>query len=120
MGLDIYFFAADKGADMQDEKTETTEIHYWRKHNRLMDAMSEVVGESIENCTYYPLTADHLYELERRILDPEIQLGDNVSGFFWGGDYPYDEETKNDDLEAVAKALQAIADGQDVYFWAWW
>ena len=120
MGLDIYFFSSEKGADPQAEDSPLNELHYWRKHNRLMGAMSEVIGESIENCEHYLLTADHLYELEKRILDPEIQLGSNVSGFFWGGEYPYDEETKADDLEAVAKAQKAIADGLDVYFWAWW
>ncbi|MFN3898903.1 MAG: hypothetical protein ACK4ML_00870 [Alishewanella aestuarii] len=120
MGLDIYFVKRSQNTPQVEEGDDTEIIHQWRKHNRLMDAMAHIYGEPIENCQDYPVTTDVLDQLEARINDPDIQLGDNVDGFFWGREYDYDDDMKQDDLEAVAKAREVIANGEYVFFHAWW
>lgn len=117
MGLDIYFHERMKG---ETDNENAVNIAYWRKHNRLMDAMAQIYGEEIENCEDYQVTGDVLDQLEARIKDPETELGDNVAGFFWGGDYEYDEDLQKEDLEAVAKAREVLARGNEVIFHAWW
>ncbi len=117
MGLDIYFFEKEKQLNEQGQ-TVMTEFAYWRKHNRLMTAIGEVLDESIENCTNYQLTVPALDELIRRANEEE--LGESAEGFFWGSARPYTDEDRENDIDAFTRAKKAIEDGSELFFRAWW
>ena len=131
MGLDMYAFsvsaqdAGDNVVDLVrgDESGNTlinsTELFYWRKFNALHGWMEQLYrnkGGTAEsfNCNTVRLTNADLGKLERDAnnLQP-------VAGFFFGEQAVYPE-----DLESVAafiaKARQAIADGNAVYYDSWW
>lgn len=126
MGLDMYAFAvpAEWAGDTSTDYTpdadrKTTELFYWRKFNALhgwMEKLYRIKGGSKAsfNCTTVRLTNEDLDRLEREAgtLQP-------VEGFFFGEQTIYPE-----DLESVtvfvAKARQALADGQAVYYDSWW
>ncbi len=119
MGLDIYFFEKEKEL-APDGETVRAEFAYWRKHNRLMTAMAQIVGEQIENCKNYPLTVEMLDELIYRANDPEICLAETGQGFFWGGEYEYDDAMREEDVETFEMAKKAIEGGAELSFRAWW
>lgn len=134
MGLDMYAFtvaakdAGDNVVDLEvyDNENNTylidkTEIFYWRKFNALhgwMENLYRLKGgvKEIFNCTTVRLDAKDLDRLE-------MDTGNNklvpINGFFFGEQTIYPE-----DLESVtafiAKAREALADGQAVYYDSWW
>jgi hypothetical protein len=130
MGLDMYAFsvaAADAGDNVVDLETnygtdnevEKTELFYWRKFNALhgwMERLYRTKGGSKAsfNCTTVRLTSEDLDRLER-----EASTLQPVEGFFFGEQTIYPE-----DLESVAtfiaKAREALADGNAVYYDSWW
>ena len=112
MGLDIYFNAR------KTEHHEPEEIAYWRKHNRLMGAVSKVLGVELENCVDYTLTVDHLDQLID--LATNHDLHEPTSGFFWGSPSPYYDEDREGDLFRFNKAKALIEEGYEVTFYAWW
>lgn len=117
MGLDMWFFAEPK--DPQKE-----EVHYWRKHNALhawfakravKDKLVENEGEF--NCVDLPITEELLNELELVIRRGELVP---TGGFFFG---PTDYDPKDDmeeDLKAIAKAREVLADGRKCWYSSWW
>lgn len=133
MGLDMYAFtvaAKDAGDNVVDLKRyddddkelfDKEKLFYWRKFNALhgwMENLYRLKGGTKEsfNCTTVRLDAKDLDRLE-------IDTGNNklvpVNGFFFGEQTIYPE-----DLESVtvfiAKAREALADGQAVYYDSWW
>lgn len=134
MGLDMYAFtvsAKDAGDNVVDlkrydendvhETISSTEIYYWRKFNALHGWMENLYrlkgGTAVSfNCNTVRLDAKDLDRLE-------MDTGNNklvpVNGFFFGVTeiYPEDLESVAD---FVAKARQALADGQAVYYDSWW
>lgn len=133
MGLDMYAFtvaAKDAGDNVVDLKRyddddkelfDKEELFYWRKFNALhgwMENLYRLKGGTKEsfNCTTVRLDAKDLDRLE-------MDTGNNklvpVNGFFFGEQTIYPE-----DLESVtvfiAKAREALADGQAVYYDSWW
>lgn len=134
MGLDMYAFtvaakdAGDNVVDLEvyDNENDTylidkTELFYWRKFNALhawMENLYRLKGGTAEsfNCNTVRLDAKDLDRLE-------MDTGNNklvpVNGFFFGEQTIYPE-----DLESVAtfiaKAREALADGQAVYYDSWW
>ena len=92
MGLDMY---ANRRAPRINEH-----LHYWRKHNRLIDIIN----------------------LEKDILNNELP---ETEGFFFGMDsYEYTKEElkeqKEDDLQFIEEAKQAIEEGDEVVYSSWW
>jgi hypothetical protein len=131
MGLDMYAFsvsaqdAGDNVVDLErgDESGNTlinsTELFYWRKFNALhgwMEQLYRAKGGTAEsfNCNTVRLTSEDLDKLERdaNSLQP-------VAGFFFGSQTVYPEDIESI-AEFVAKARQAIADGNAVYYDSWW
>lgn len=134
MGLDMYSFAVsakDAGDNVVDlkrydendvhEVISSTELFYWRKFNALhgwMENLYRLKGgaKASFNCTTVRLDAKDLDRLE-------MDTGNNklvpINGFFFGVTeiYPEDLESVAD---FVAKARQALADGQAVYYDSWW
>jgi hypothetical protein len=127
MGLDQYGRVVAAEHVKQDvdfelaEDVKAEEIAYWRKHSDLQGWMQKLYvkkgGKDPEfNCVPVVLTEDDLTALEvaiRKNLLPETR------GFFFGASSRDDEERKYD-LEFVAKARAAIADGKKVYYSSWW
>ena len=126
MGLDMYAFTvpADSVGDVVTDVAlgdNAVELFYWRKFNALhgwMENLYRLKGGAKEsfNCTTVRLDAKDLDRLE-------MDTGNNklvpINGFFFGEQTIYPE-----DLESVtvfiAKARQALADGQAVYYDSWW
>ena len=132
MGLDMYAFtvsakdAGDNVVDLEtnygtDNEVEKTELFYWRKFNALhawMQDLYRAKGGTAEvfNCNTVRLDAKDLDRLE-------MDTGNNklvpINGFFFGEQTLYPE-----DIESVAtfiaKAREALADGQAVYYDSWW
>lgn len=126
MGLDMYAFAvpADSVGDGVTDVAlgdNAVELFYWRKFNALhgwMENLYRLKGGAKEsfNCTTVRLDAKDLDRLE-------MDTGNNklvpINGFFFGEQTIYPE-----DLESVtvfiAKARQALADGNAVYYDSWW
>jgi len=130
MGLDQFAYAG-----IGDEKEE---IAYWRKHNRLhgwmedlyRDRGNEVTEEGFGNsfnCVPVRLTLSDLEQLEAHVEGKSLP---ETGGFFFGNDsYDYEDEDKNanggyfhkeTDLQFIADARKAIAEGKEVYYDSWW
>jgi hypothetical protein len=131
MGLDMYAFsvsaqaAGDNEVDFnrEDDSGNTLyhseELFYWRKFNALhgwMEQLYRAKGGTAEsfNCNTVRLTSEDLDKLGRDAnnLQP-------VDGFFFGSQTVYPEDIESI-AEFVAKARQAIADGNAVYYDSWW
>ena len=111
MGLDMYAFKEKEGE-------QQTEIHYWRKHPNLHGWMESLYlergGEGEFNCVKLQLFSEDLDRLERDILSGNLP---ETLGFFFGKSYGNEAE---DDLQFIAEAREAIADGWDVFYDSWW
>ena len=122
MGLDMYAYVTDeapaKPVDFP-EPENCTELHYWRKHPNLhgwMQQLYEAKGgkDSKFNLSALRLESGDLEKLEAAITENELP---ETSGFFFGDT---DGSEREDDLEFVAKAREAIGQGKVVYYVAWW
>tara|TARA_Y100000310_G_C20214788_1_gene593024 strand:+ start:70 stop:468 length:399 start_codon:yes stop_codon:yes gene_type:complete len=132
MGLDQFAYAG-----IGDEKEE---IAYWRKHNRLHGWMEDLYrdrGNEVNedeggfgndfNCVPVQLTLSDLEQLEAHVEGKSLP---ETGGFFFGNDsYDYEDENKNADggyfhkeidLQFIADARKAIAEGKEVYYDSWW
>ncbi|WP_430450713.1 phosphoglycerate kinase [Rhodopirellula europaea] len=120
MGLDMYAMTTTEVLEKEvDFKVDDTgELHYWRKHPNLHGWMERLYydkgGTEDFNCVPVVLNVTDLDQLEI-----DIQSGDlpDTSGFFFGESEGNESE---DDLEFIAKARRAIADGQTVFYDSWW
>lgn len=133
MGLDMYAFtvsAKDAGDNVVDLKRyddddkklfDTQEIFYWRKFNALHGWMENLYrlkgGTAVSfNCNTVRLDAKDLDRLE-------MDTGNNklvpINGFFFGEQTIYPEDLESVAL-FIAKARQALADGNAVYYDSWW
>jgi len=104
---------------------ESISIMYWRKHANLQGWMHELYEEkggqnSNFNCVNLQLTKDELLELKRVIENSELE---HTEGFFYGESYWDDEHKKErdqEDLEFITNALEAIEEGYNIYYSAWY
>ena len=116
MGLDQY-------AERRDSNGESSEISYWRKHNALQGWMETLwsikTGKPANdlNCKEVELTAEDLDQLEKCIVNETLP---KTQGFFFGSDTSRDRTRQEYDLEFVAKAKEAIEDGDKVFYSCWW
>ena len=125
MGLDQYAYATPS-----IDTGEREELAYWRKHNRLhgwmedlyRDRGNEVTDEGFGNsfnCVPVELTLSDLEQLEAHFVGKSLP---ETEGFFFGGDSyeEYEEYHKETDLQFIADARKAIAEGKKVYYNSWW
>lgn len=124
MGLDMYAYSVPAEAVIDDfsfADGEKTEIAYWRKHNALHGWMeSQFIakgGEGEFNCQPIRLTEDMLKELRTQIKGKSLEC---TSGFFFGGNYEYDDWFAQRDLQFVLEALTIVQSGGAVYYDSWW
>jgi hypothetical protein len=97
---------------------------YWRKHHHLHGWMQKLYASKtgfdapdLFNLVYVELTSKDLDSLESAINGGELQP---TQGFFFGNHTDYSIEDKYTDLEFIAKARKAIADGHHVVYSSWW
>lgn len=121
MGLDMYAeITADEITKPVDFKvTNSSRLHYWRKHPDLHGWMQELYwekGGSADsfNCVNVALTSEDLDRMETVILNRELP---DTSGFFFGDS---DGSEIKDDLAFITNARKAITEGYNVFYNAWW
>lgn len=123
MGLDQYAHAIDNNGERE-------ELAYWRKHPNLQGFMEDLwhkkgcpgkpeepnsLGMSDFNCVPVELDHEDLDNLEKAILSKDLP---ETCGFFFGGDS--DEYYKENDLEFIRKAREALDAGLHVQYDSWW
>ena len=136
MGLDQYAYSKDSDG-------EEKELAYWRKHNRLQGWMEELWedkgrpnyeptdngGLGDFNCVPLPITNEDLDALEESVCGKTLP---ETGGFFFGHDsFGWEDENgkafekndyyyKEDDIDFIEKARQALKEGKEVYYNCWW
>lgn len=127
MGLDQYAFCID-------ESGEKEELAYWRKHPNLQGWMERLWNEKrrnpknikefveeisndddVFNCVDLELNYEDLSNLEKAVINNNLPM---TSGFFFGNNA--DNEYREDDLEFIKKAREALDAGLHVIYTSWW
>lgn len=123
MGLDQFAFAIDNNGEQE-------ELAYWRKHPNLQGWMenlweskgrpnahpeSDSCGMSDFNRVPVELTYDDLNALEDAVRGYGLP---ETAGFFFGSNS--DEHYKEQDLEFIEKAREALDSGLTVMYDSWW
>lgn len=130
MGLDMWAQRTSPGnltdPDAQvdlafKDSDAAVELSYWRKHHDLhgwMHQLYQCKGGASEqfNLNTVRLTLEDLAELEKAVVNNKLPA---TYGFFFG-DNPPDEESQKHDLEFIAAAREAIANGDVVFYDSWW
>jgi len=131
MGLDMFAFKVKKEALNEQQvdfeipdanegtDLEPQELAYWRKHPNLhgwMEALYREKGGTDEqfNCVNLNLTEEDLDNLEEVVNNDELL---HTMGFFFGESCPEDKEN---DIEFIANAREALKEGYAVYYTSWW
>jgi|SRR5580700_4222225 hypothetical protein len=121
MGLDMYACVTDQqisAVDFGQPKT-WSEIYYWRKHPNLHGWTEQLYRARGGRCEDFNLAR---LRLEAADLDALEQAVNNdrlpeTTGFFFGVSRP---DEKEDDVEFIRIAREAIRHGQRVFYYAWW
>jgi hypothetical protein len=119
MGLDQYAHAIDNNGEKE-------ELAYWRKHPNLQGWMENLWHEKgrpnvLEdspgefNCVPVELDYDDLDSLEKAINSKDLP---ETQGFFFGSDS--DDYYRENDLEFIQKAREALDAGLHVEYSSWW
>jgi hypothetical protein len=121
MGLDMFAYTTAEeiasGVDFEVERA--TQLHYWRKHPNLhgwMEKLYREKGGSAEsfNCVGVQLLEEDLDRLE---ADIEADRLPHTKGFFFGAS---DGSEREDDLEFIHKARDALLLNMTVFYSSWW
>jgi hypothetical protein len=123
MGLDMYARKTKADlvgvVDFKMPELDQEDLYYWRKHPNLHGWMRDLYfkkgGTSPDfNVNPVILTLEDLSQLE---LDVKVAALPETEGFFFGVSQP---EDRDDDLEFIRLAREAIAEGYKVFYYAWW
>jgi len=123
MGLDQFAYCIDNNGEKE-------ELAYWRKHPNLQgwmenlweskgrpglteDNSGNMLGDF--NCIPVELNIDDLDDLEDAVRGSALP---ETAGFFFGGNS--DNEYKEEDLEFIRKAREALDSGLTVVYDSWW
>ena len=115
MGLDCY---VNVKATDEAGKEEVQEIWYGRKENEIHGWMQRHSGIAAEefNCTPFPLTPGLLATLEQDLATGKLVP---TTGFFFGP--PNTPESLQFNVnKLLTAAREAIAYGQEPYYYSWW
>jgi len=112
MGLDMYAFKSNG-------KDKPVEIFYWRKHPDLHGFMERLYrrrgGTGQFNCEDgVDLTPADIDALEEAVTKNRLP---HTEGFFFGQSFP---EHKEQDLQFIKAAREALAEGCTVFYTSWW
>ena len=123
MGLDQFAYCVDNYGAKK-------ELAYWRKHPNLQGWMRDLWEEKGRpglteensgnimgdfNCIPLELTREDINDLEDAILNNILP---KTTGFFFGEDK--DDHYREQDLEFVRKAREALDSGLTVLYDSWW
>jgi hypothetical protein len=123
MGLDQMAYAVTKNGEKE-------ELAAWRKHPNLQGWMESLweekgrpnahedkdpMGMSDFNCVPLELTYDDLADLEDAVYNNTLPA---TGGFFFGSDS--DDYYRENDLEFIKKAREALDNGLTVMYDSWW
>jgi len=122
MGLDMTAYIKTKNSE------ETFEIQYWRKHNALHGLMEQIwrdkaaiKGEDVHdvtfNCVEVELNTADIDYIESQVRGNDLP---QTQGFFFGADSRFDDNDKQADLDFIAKAREALKNGEQVFYNSWW
>ena len=121
MGLDMYVYTTEEKFETEvDFKCDgDNELYYWRKHPNLhgwMEKLYRAKGGSEDsfNCVNLALTLKDIYALEYAVRKKKLP---ETQGFFFGQSYDTDRPR---DLEFIAKAHDAIQEGETVFYFSSW
>jgi len=123
MGLDMYAYKTkatiNEATDFSTQNVDSEEIAYWRKHPNLHGWMENLyydMGGKADsfNCVNVKLDIDDLKQLKEDIENGDLP---QTAGFFFG---QTDGSERDEDLEFVDKAIEAINEGYSVYYNSWW
>jgi hypothetical protein len=121
MGLDMYAFATRTApaTPVDFSADESQELAYWRKHPNLhgwMEHLYRAKGGTAEdfNCVNLQLDAADLDALEHAVRSKTLPP---TVGFFFG---QTDGSEYGEDLAFIARAREALARGEAVYYTSWW
>lgn len=125
MGLDMYAFSAKPDSIANpveidlDQLDDVMQIYAWRKHPNLHGWMGDLYAakggtKECFNCVPVQLTCEDLDALEADIRAGNLPSTD---GFFFGSS---DGTELQGDLDFIARARAAIADGRAVIYDSWW
>jgi len=132
MGLDSYLYSYKgknrKEVDFEHNRDSEQEIYYWRKNPNLEEFMAQLYfakggkgsysgfgPEPSFNCCKVELKIQDIVTLQELIISDNLPTG---GGFFHGGNS--DEHYKEETLEALIAAMNAIEEGDRVYYTSWW
>lgn len=111
----------DAGADLTiTEDAVPSKLAYWRKHPYLQGWMEKLYyekggkGENF-NCVNVRLDEDDLNRLKEDVLSGSLP---ETIGFFFGDDSC--DDYREQDLQFINDALEAIKDGRIVLYDSWW
>jgi hypothetical protein len=113
-------FKQSKPVDFQDEiPSEVQELFYWRKHpdmHGLMESIYREKGGDAEsfNCVPVQITEDDLERIASHVIDETLP---ETQGFFFGEST---EEDRDDDIQFLKKAREAISSGYTIWYDSWW
>lgn len=119
MGLDQFAYCIDNNGEKE-------EIAYWRKHPNLQGWMENLWASKgcpnahensphEFNCVPVELTHDDLNSLEDAVRGYGLP---ETCGFFFGSNS--DDHYKEQDLEFITKARDALDNGLTVVYDSWW
>ena len=124
MGLDMYAKSIEKDlgrpeTDFKINDENTTDLHYWRKHPNLHGWMHDLYinkgGQNEDfNCNTVLLNEGDINRLETDINSKDLP---ETSGFFFG---ETTGEELDDDMDFIRKAREALSQGCQVAYYAWW
>jgi hypothetical protein len=124
MGLDMYAYIIEKSlvtsdVDFAVEQDSLQKLHYWRKHPNLHGWMERLYVAKGGQNPDFDLSTLSLNSVDLDALEKAINAGDlpETSGFFFGHS---DGSERDDDLEFIRKAREALKDGLAVIYVAWW
>jgi len=116
MGLDQY-------AERRDSNGEDMELANWRKHNALQGWFENLwtlkTGKPADelNCNEVELTTEDLENLRSVVEAGNLPV---TKGFFFGADSSQAETRREKDLKFIKDALEAIDEGDKVFYSCWW
>ena len=125
MGLDMFSKRVKIEGVIDDLAFDSTQVidedfFYWRKNRHLHNWMTNLYldkgGKEEFNLTPVRLVDEDLVRLAHDVILNDL---DGSAGFFFGnGDY--DPDRKEEDLDFVKAARKVIAEGDAVYYLAWY
>lgn len=125
MGLDMSVYKVkstkDETQELDDEflVNNGQELFYWRKHPDMHGMMEKIYREKTGNDDEFNCVDVYLDSKDLDRIEESVERGNlpHTEGFFFGQSSP---DRKEDDLEFIKKAREALKEGYTIYYTSWW